>query len=192
MDIREIALFASGVCLLLFAGIGMVDGLYLHLWRFRLHEHAESRYEHRIHAIRALLFPLILLFVFDPQSQGAMLWVGAALTLADMVTLGVDALSEGDSRAFMGGLPKWEYVIHLFANGFHFASIALALAARPLGMWAWQPDLTIAGDHGARFVSFVAANVLPGAVVLAILHVALLNRRIAGLWRQVQGRVVCC
>jgi hypothetical protein len=192
MEIREIALFASGICLILFAGIGMIDGLYLHLWRFRLHEHAESRNEHQIHTIRAVLFPAIVLFAFDPSSQGPMLWIGAGLALLDMLTLGVDALSEGDSRAFMGGLPKWEYVIHLFANGFHFAAIALALAARPLEMWGWQSTVTIEGASGANFLSFVGSNVMPGAIALAVLHVALLNRQFAGVWQRLQLSVKCC
>lgn len=30
-----------------------------------------------------------------------------------------------DSRAFMGGLPRWEYIVHLLGNGFHFAAIAV-------------------------------------------------------------------
>jgi hypothetical protein len=112
-----------------------------------------------------------------------------------MLTLAIDALSEGDSRAFMGGLPKWEYVIHLFANGFHFAAIALALAARPLMLWSAQPaaDMTgIMSSAGAQFAAIVAANTLPGAILLALLHAALLNQRVADGWRLLKTRMQCC
>lgn len=189
MSLTEAANIAAAVLLILFALLGVFDGLFLHLWRYSLHAHAESRREHVIHTARALLFPPIVAMIFA-SSGGYLLWIGVAAAAADMVVLAIDALTEKDSRTFMGGLPRWEYVIHLFANGLHFAAIALALAAK--GAACWQAAAMGCDAPGAAVLNTVAVNLLPGAILLGLLHAALLNDRVARVWRNLQVRAGCC
>ena len=42
--------------LALFAAVGAYDGLYLHLWKYRLYAREESRREHALHTAVAFLF----------------------------------------------------------------------------------------------------------------------------------------
>ncbi|MBP8196847.1 MAG: hypothetical protein KAY55_06715, partial [Deltaproteobacteria bacterium] len=42
--------------LLLFTTIAGVDGLYFHLYRYRLYARPASLYEHKLHTVNAVLF----------------------------------------------------------------------------------------------------------------------------------------
>ncbi|RZL97515.1 MAG: hypothetical protein EOO88_62405, partial [Pedobacter sp.] len=108
----EIALLTATVLLGLFVLLALFDGLYLHLIRYRLYEHKESRNEHISHTIRAVLFPIILYVLYLGNSDSAF-YIGMALVVIDISVLGADAYMEKESRVFMGGLPKWEYILHL-------------------------------------------------------------------------------
>jgi hypothetical protein len=176
--------FGFLICTVLLGGfalLGMVDGVYLHLARYQLHLHPESRWEHLTHTLRALFFPGMLYWLFAGQGELSF-WIGLALVLMDLVVTLVDTLLEKDSRSFMGGLPHWEYVLHVFANGLHFAVIASYLAMRV----RWDAtgfhlaDLTGVA-HDDLFAS-LALNLLPGAVLVGLLHVVLLHGRVAAVW----------
>jgi hypothetical protein len=71
-----------------------VDGLYLHLWRYRLHARPESRKEHWLHTFRSLLFPGILATLFLVPPYGVVLWLGLALLAVDQVVEILDVSSE--------------------------------------------------------------------------------------------------
>jgi len=93
----------------------------------------------------------------------------------------------------MNGLPQWEYILHLFANSFHFAAIILIIAART----------TITGDgifYSTEFmqhssfetVQFIAVNIIPGAIILGLIHLFLsfdFGRR---LYNSNRLRITCC
>ncbi len=191
MTIQEMTTLAALICLVLFATIGMIDGFYLHLWKFKLYAHDESRFEHQVHTVRAVLFPFILYFLFVNNFGGWLLWLGVVFVLADMLTLAVDALNEGDNRTFMGGLPKWEYVIHLFANGFHFAAIALVLASKPLALWSLESSWLTPSSYPMGLQWF-AENLLPGAILLAVLHIVLAIHSVSRKWLTLQSNIQCC
>lgn len=135
--------------------LGAVDGLYFHLQRYRLFAHAESRYEHALHTVRAMLVlpPLTLLYLTD--SSGWYLWAAAACIGLDQVVLGLDLRAEATSRGRFGGLSAAEYQIHVVANGLHGVALALALASRPIDAWS-------------RATSAVEASSLPSAVLWAL------------------------
>ena len=169
----EILYFSSAIFLLLFMVLATYDGFYLHLFKYELFNHQESFFEHKVHTIRAFLFPVIVWMLFI-QTSTLSFWIAIIVVCIDLIVLGVDAYSEKDSRTFMGGLPRWEYILHLFANSFHFAAIALILATK----------ITIVNDKvllihtpyetaGGNLVQFIAVNLLPGAIILAIVHVLL-------------------
>lgn len=176
--------FGFLICTVLLAGfalLGMVDGVYLHLARYQLHLHPESRWEHITHTLRALFFPGMLYWLFAGQGEVAF-GIGLALVLLDLVVTLVDTLLEKGSRAFMGGLPHWEYVLHVFANGLHFAVVAsyLVMRVRRDASGFFLADLTDTA-HADLFAS-MALNLLPGAVLVGMLHVMLLHGRVAAVW----------
>ena len=88
--------------------LGTVDGIYLHLWRYRLYARSASRHEHRLHTGAAVLFAVTLPTLFRWETGGLLLWAGIALVAVDLVVSIVDMLSEDDSRADLGGLPTGE------------------------------------------------------------------------------------
>lgn len=188
----EILLFLSMFCLIAFMILATYDGAYLHIWKFELFNREESIFEHKTHTARALLFPLIVYTLFiDTSIVG--FWIGLVLVVIDLVVLGIDAYSEKESRSFMNGLPQWEYIVHLFANSFHFAAIILIIAARTI----------ITGEgilHSTEFmlyssyeiVQFIAINILPGSILLGIVHLLLTFDFGKQLWNVNRLKIICC
>lgn len=174
----DMGLLISSILLLAFAALALVDGLYLHIIKYKLYSQPESRFEHLTHSIRAILFPAILYFLFVKQGSSASFYLGILLVCADIGVLGIDAFVEKDSRAFMGGLPRWEYILHLFVNGFHFASIAVFLA---LKLDFTESGIVVVPDlsESAHFKLFqtLVLNLIPGAVLIALVHVVTILRR---------------
>jgi len=125
----EIIYYLTAIFLVLFMLLATYDGLYLHLWKYELFKKEESVFEHKTHTIRAILFPLIVWLLFINKDSFSF-YIAISLVIIDLIVLGIDAYSEKESRQFMGGLPKWEYIVHLFSNGFHFAAIALIVGTR--------------------------------------------------------------
>ncbi|HEX7151111.1 MAG TPA: hypothetical protein VF618_06450 [Thermoanaerobaculia bacterium] len=160
--------------LALFGALSFLDGVYLHLWRFRLQERPESRYEHLTHTWRAVLFIPILALLFLVDAGGWLLWTGIAFLLADLVVEIADARSERDSRSWQGGLTTGEYILHLVLTGVRVAGVTLALAAKPAAAWLLDAPLRLSTAPTA--LSLVAELMLPGAVLVAALHVLLVLR----------------
>lgn len=116
--------------------LGAIDGLYFHLRRYRLFAFPESRGEHVLHTVRAVLVlpPLALLYLAD--ASGLCLWTVAAAIAVDQLMLFLDLREEATSRRRFGGLEPAEYQIHVTANGLHGIALALALASRPTTAWS--------------------------------------------------------
>jgi hypothetical protein len=181
------------VLLGLFGVLAVVDGFYLHIFKYQLHNQKESKFEHLTHTIRAVLFPLIVYFLFIVQGSVACFYFGVFLVLVDLLVLGVDAFSEKESRAFMGGLPQWEYILHLFVNGFHFSSIAVFLSLKlhitSLGI-ELVPDLS--GLMYFESFQVLSVNLVPGAILLAVIHVITSFDYTLPIWNNLRSRVTCC
>jgi hypothetical protein len=158
--------------LLPLAALAVGDGLYLHLWRLRLHERPECRREHLLHTVRALLFPPALVLVYGYESAGAALWLGGALVAGDTALEAWDTFEEPASRRALGGLAAREALLHVALVTLRAVSLALALASRPADAWSagaspWLLDV-------APWQALVVWHgVLPGAVAVALLHAAL-------------------
>jgi hypothetical protein len=163
---------ASIVLLLVFAALAPLDGLYLHLWRYRLHTRAESRHEHALHTARALLFPVILVLVYGGRSSGWPLVLGAALIAVDVSVQAADMWVEPASRADLGGLSSFESVLHGILITIGSASLALMLGSRPASAWSLAVAPTLGPSHGP-FAEWAVEMLLPGAVLIAGLHVYL-------------------
>ncbi len=161
---------AAVVALQLFVVLSTIDGVYVHLWRLRLHRRPASYREHLWHTARALLFAPVVAIVFAMPSAGPLLWLGVGLALADQGAGIADALSERDSRATLGGLGRGEYALHVALVAVHATALTLALAARPTAAWSPAAPMTM-GAWTA--LDLLVAGPLVGGLAVAALHVAL-------------------
>ncbi len=189
----EILFYLSSGFLVLFIILATFDGVYLHLWKYELFRRKESRFEHLTHTARALLFPLIVWTVFLNETSTVGFLVGIALILVDTLILGIDAYSEAESRSFMGGLPKWEYIVHLFSNAFHFTVIVLVLTAKlqVLDGALYMVTGPISGNAYGLFIT-IAQQLLPGAILMALLHLFLAHKSGHRFWNTYRIKLQCC
>ena len=75
------SLLCAVLCLVLSTTIAGVDGLYFHLYRYRLYARPASRYEHKLHTINAVLFVPQVVLLFCLQVSGLWLWLSLSLRL---------------------------------------------------------------------------------------------------------------
>jgi len=189
----DILYYLATLSLILFMVLATYDGFYLHIWKYRLFDRAESKFEHKTHTVRAILFPLIVWLLCIEETSFWAFATGLALVIIDIVVLGIDAYHEKESRSFMGGLPTWEYIVHLFANAFHFSAIILVLAIRldiSEGVLAFA-ELAPLSTAGSLF-QWVSVNVIPGAIILAFLHLILILEKPKKIWLNYSVKVTCC
>ena len=177
---------AAAAALAVFLVLAAVDGIYLHLWRYRLHARSASRYEHRLHTVTAVLFAATLPALFLWETGGVLLWMGVALVAADLAVSIVDMLSERDSRAELGGLSTGEYVLHMLIMSARGAALALVLAARPAAAWALDAQWVV--GPVPPLAAAVAGQALPGAVAMAGLHVWLCTETGVRAFEAFRGR----
>jgi hypothetical protein len=178
----EIIFLVATALLLMFSALAIFDGFYLHLVKYRLYKHPESKLEHLMHLVRAVLFPCILTFLYL-RTDITSFWIGTAFVALDILALGIDAYTEGDSRVFMGGLPRWEYILHLFVNGFHFAGVAVYFVAKlRILPESVQIITNFDGIYWYSIFTFVVQQMLPGAVLMALLHIIVANRVTVRYW----------
>ena len=189
----ELGFIVSSVLLILFALLALYDGFYLHIFKYQLHNEAESRKEHLTHTLRAVFFPAILYFLFLKQDCPTSFFIGISLVVLDIIVLGMDAFMETDSRKFMGGLPRWEYILHLFVNGFHFASIAVFLT---LKLNLTPNGITIVPNfyqyENFEIFQFIVTNLLPGAILIALIHIVVYIPKSAIVWNKFRTKITCC
>lgn len=186
----ETLYLAALFCLISFAALAMIDGFYLHIWKYRLYLHKESEVEHFMHTLRAIIFPGIVYFFFLQSNNNAAFTVGLILVGLDILVLVADAYLEKDSRVFMGGLPRWEYILHLFANGFHFAAIILFLVVKTSvtsSALIIIPTVSSGIFHDIFFE--LVKQILPGSIGLAIIHVAVMLTPFQQMFHRFQQ---CC
>lgn len=174
----ESAFLISILLLVAYAALALYDGVFLHLYKYKLFAHNQSKFEHLTHTIRAVLFVGILATVYLNIENNTLFYVGITLIALDIATLLIDAYVEKDSRAFMGGLPRWEYIIHLLVNGFHFAGIALLLAIKiQITSSGAQLVTNFDGVTNLQYLKTLSVNLLPGSVLIAVLHILVLVPR---------------
>lgn len=167
------------VFLNLFMIVGAVDLFYFHLWKYKLHTRPESLYEHKLHMAFAFLMVPVAFLLYYQDFGGYALWAGTFFVAAALGVEMLDVFSEGDSRASLGGLTTGEYSLHVAATIFKAASFAFIFAAKPLS--AWSPDSPLVlGSYGA-IGALTAIKVMAGSFLVGLLHLALLNKRIASI-----------
>lgn len=171
-----VAVHAASLLLLMYAGLALLDGFYLHLWKYRLYSHPESRYEHKLHTARALVFPFVLYVLFAGNFAGILWWTGVLAAAGDLLIGVLDVLEENNARAIFGGLSRLEYLVHVLANGVHFAWLALICIAKPPEAWDLSASV-ILSDPYPPLAGLAFWCLLPGAGLAAFLHLWLLQQR---------------
>ena len=82
--------------------------------------------------------------------------------------------SEKDSRASIGGLSSFEYILHGVLTLLRSAAIALSLAARPASAFSLSaPNIIAQLDEP---YGWLVRQLYPGAIVLALVHIWLAVR----------------
>ncbi|QDK44651.1 hypothetical protein DOM22_05490 [Bdellovibrio sp. ZAP7] len=162
---------ASSWILLVFLFLSAFDGIYYHLWKFRLQERKDSKFEHITHTLRAVLFVPTIILVYWIGLQSYILWVTLAILAFDLVTEVLDVLNENESRATLGGLPSNEYLVHITLTTLRVAALTLAFAALPNEAWHLNAAISVEVPELSKLI---AMQVLPGAVIVASLHVYLI------------------
>mgnify|MGYP000734177675 CR=1 FL=1 len=189
----EILFILATVCLIIFMILATYDGFYLHIFKYGLFNHEESVFEHKTHTVRAVLFPFIVWALFINETNFLLFLAGLGLIVLDLIVLAIDAYSEKESRSFMGGLPRWEYIIHLFSNAFHFSAIVLVLALKIKVTESGLVFVYAFADSMAKeLFTFVSVNVIPGAVVLAVVHFVLMLKGPKTIWNTYRAKITCC
>jgi len=123
--------------------IGSVDGLYFHLWKFRIYRRPEARLEHLAHAGRALLVIPTLWAAFFPSVPQRIPLI-LALIAGDWAIAIWDVFLERKSRVWAGGMPHFEYFIHVAATAFHSSAEAVTVTAWLVGGWpGGQPPFPV-------------------------------------------------
>lgn len=169
----------GSIFLILFLLVAMVDGLYFHLWKYKLFARAESIYEHKLHTIRTFLFIPIVFFLFYADFGGLALWAGMSCILLDLAVEMLDVFTENDSRALIGGLTSLEYAAHVTATTFRIAAISFVLAAKPVSAWSFSAPL-ILGEYNS-LISMNAINTMIGNLLVGVLHLLLMSKNFRSL-----------
>lgn len=159
---------AATVFLILFGIIAAVDGLYFHLWKYRLYAQPDSIYEHKLHTAQGILFIPIVFFLFYANFGGIALWVGMFFIVVETAIEIMDVLTEKDSRAALGGLSSMEYAAHALAIMFRTFAIALAVAVKPMSAWSLSSPVML--NEQFQFASSVAFNTIVGNLLVVALH----------------------
>lgn len=160
--------------LLVYSSVGTVDGVYNHLYRYRLYAHASSFTEHLSHTVLTLGFPLtVALLIFVEMGSVGFAFLLGIQALSVLGTLW-DVWLEPKSRAPLGGFPPYEYLLHtvifLLHGAFIWAVIANAdqlVHGAGFGTLRWPPLPT--------FLVANAVVLMIGGLAMFGLHLYLLG-----------------
>ena len=163
-------LLGAALCLAAFTAIASVDGLYFHLYRYRLYLRPDSRYEHRLHTVNAVLFVPLTALLYCTEPRGLWRLLALALFAASVVIEILDVRCEKESRRTLGGLTTTEYLMHFLMSGLRFGSMLPLLASGSLQQW-----LPAQTELAARplWLILLGASVTTPAVPIAALHLYL-------------------
>ena len=175
--------YVAILALVAFATVAAVDGVWIHLWKLRLHTRPASYGEHLWHTASAVLFAPTIALLFVWQVSGAALWLAMALLVALHAVEVFDVRAERYSRRDLGGLSRFELSMHVAAVVTRTIAIASLLLARPAAIW--RIDAASAGDVLPTAVAQLGAAVSVGALAIATLHVVLAAKHCSAYCRRV-------
>lgn len=172
-ELDSIPMLTAAVCMVLFSAIASIDGLYFHLYKYRLFERPASQREHRLHTINVVLFVPLVPLLFWIVPHGGYLWAALGLLACSLGVEVLDVLCEPDSRRDLGGLIGAEYLMHFLMAGLRFGATVPLLVCTSVADWSLAA--TAAGPRPLWFLLTGVYITVP-AIGVALLHVLLLNR----------------
>lgn len=167
---ETLMLISSGL-LVAFAILSVFDGVYFHLWKFRLQEREDSKFEHLTHTVRALLFIPTLILIYTLGAKEIWAWVVVVVLGLDLIVETFDVLNEKSSRETLGGLPSNEYLLHIMLTTIRVAAFTTAFIAIPKEAWNINSNVEMLVPEISKLIAY---NLLPGAVLVLIVHVYLI------------------
>lgn len=162
------------IFLVFFLNLATFDGLYLHLYKYKLHAWKESRREHFLHTINAFIFPWTIFFVFLDEFKGLLLWFGVLLTLISLLVEYFDLFEENKSRESFGGLTSLEYALHMAMGSLRASYISLILVSKPLADWSLSGSSFVESYANAKFNLYFIYPMLMSCLFVGFLHIFLL------------------
>lgn len=163
------------VSLVMFCILGVFDGLYFHLYKYKLHKVPEARYEHFLHTLRAFVFVPLSIIFFVVNASGLLIYFGLALMALDLFLELLDILEEQKSRKIFGGISSEESAIHVFASSFKFAAMLLVLAGKDFE--SYKLDAPLLGPAPMTSLSLVGGFFAMGCLIGGIQSVILASGR---------------
>lgn len=161
------------VFLFLFLNLATLDGIYLHLYKYKLYARKDSKKEHLIHSVNSFFFPWSVYLIFLDQFQGVYLWLGVLINAISFVIEYIDIFEEKRSRASLGGLASYEYAMHMAMSALRACYTVLIFVSRPSSDWNF---VYVSPDHEAN-VPYMEYFIYPVVLVgfgICALHFSLI------------------
>lgn len=169
MEAPTYILFVLGV-------LGATDILLYHSVSHGIRSHQDSRWELVVHSLRGPTYAALFILVPNFAMQGGFFWLLMGILVFDLCISLADFVLEGRSRAFFGGLPTGEYVLHIILAMLFGALVTAILYGG--GHWAaastrfaYEPAAVPALVRGVMVV--MAVMVLASGIMDAVAAVRL-------------------
>lgn len=128
---------AATYILLLLGVLGALDIAFYHAVSHGIRSHPDARHELIVHSLRGPTYATLFVVVPNIVCGGALFWLLIAVYVIDLVISIVDFWLERRSRAFLGGLPSGEYVLHILI-AMAFGALVAATFYEGYG-WTLEP-----------------------------------------------------
>lgn len=123
-----------GLCLfVIFSALGFYDSVVIHLIKYQLPLHKESRFEHLLHTARGFFQAIILPLLFLTPLNSQWVYIFSLVALLDMLVEFWDVSIEYRSRAPIGGFTQQEYLIHIVLTALRLTGYGVVLFGKSIG-----------------------------------------------------------
>src|SRR5262245_896654 len=100
--------------LFVLGALGATDILLYHSVAHGIRHHVDCRHELVVHSLRGPTYATLFVLIPNVGLHGLYFWALVALLVVDVTISIVDFVLERHARAFLGGLPTGEYILHIF------------------------------------------------------------------------------
>lgn len=172
METATYLLFVLGI-------LGALDILIFHSFAHGIRSHPDCRWELIPHSLRGPTYAALFVLIPNFEPYGAWFWALLGLFALDVGISVWDFALERRSRAFLGGLPSGEYVLHMVMAMLFGALVTTVIFES--GAWRSLPtDLVYSPDAVADWLRWLlggmAAIVLISGLQDAVAAVRLWSR----------------
>ncbi|WGL58584.1 hypothetical protein QEJ31_08550 [Pigmentibacter sp. JX0631] len=169
MDLKTL----SCLFLLIYLVIAVIDGFYFHIYKYKLYAREDSKKEHFLHTLNAILFPWSIFFVFCDKFKGLFLYFGIFLLILSLIIEFFDLYEELKSRKSLGGLTSNEYAMHFSLSALRATYSTLILVSRPTSDWIISNSHINYNYNESLLVTYFIYPVITVGIFTAIFHVIL-------------------